>query len=78
VPTEPGIAGFERVWSMGWPFWAKRRLRGLRLVASDAPLDVGAGQVVEGPVVALLLLVTGRTEAARVRLTGPGVVSLAA
>ena len=78
VPTEPGIAGFERVWSMGWPFWAKRRLRGLRLVATDAPLDVGAGQVVEGPLVALLLLVTGRTEAARARLTGPGVVSLAA
>lgn len=78
VPTEPGVAGFERVWTMGWPFWAKRRLRGLRLIATDAPVDVGEGQVVEGPLVALMLLVTGRTEAARARLTGPGVGSLAA
>lgn len=77
LPIEPGMAGFERVWSMGWPFWAKRRLRGLRLVASDAPVDVGTGQVVEGPLAALLLLVTGRTEAARARLTGPGVGTLA-
>jgi uncharacterized protein (TIGR03083 family) len=78
VPTEPGVAGFDRVWSMGWPFWARRRLRGLRLVATDAPVDVGAGPVVEGPLVGLLLLVTGRTEAARARLSGPGVASLAA
>jgi hypothetical protein len=63
---------------MGWPFWARRRLRGLRLVATDAPVDVGAGPVVEGPLVGLLLLVTGRTEAARARLSGPGVASLAA
>lgn len=78
VPTETGIAGFERVWTMGWPFWAKRRMRGLRLVATDAPVDVGSGEVVEGPLVALLLLVTGRTEAARDRLSGPGAANLAA
>jgi uncharacterized protein (TIGR03083 family) len=73
VPTPAGVAGFERVWTMGWPFWARRRLRGLRLVATDAPVDVGAGAAVEGPLAALLLLVTGRTEAAARRLTGPGV-----
>jgi len=63
---------------MGWPFWAKRRLRGLRLVATDAPVDVGSGDVVEGTLVALLLLVTGRTKAARDHLSGPGATNLAA
>lgn len=76
VPTEPGVAAFDRVWTMGWPFWARRRLRGLRLVATDAPVDVGAGEVVEGPLAALLMLVAGRTEAAARQLTGPGVVQL--
>ena len=78
VPTEAGVAAFERVWAMGWPFWAKRRLRGLRLVATDAPVDVGSGDVVEGTLVALLLLVTGRTKAARDHLSGPGATNLAA
>ena len=78
LPTEAGVAGFDRGWAMGWPFWAKRRLRGLRLLATDAPVDVGSGAVVEGPLVALLLLLTGRAEAARDRLSGPGAARLAA
>lgn len=78
VPTDAGVASFERVWMMGWPFWAKRRLRGVRLVATDAPVDAGDGEVVEGPLATLLLLVTGRTDAAVRRLTGPGVERLAA
>lgn len=76
VPAEAAAAGFERVWSMGWPFHARKRLRGLRLVATDAPVDVGEGSVVEGRVGDLLLLATGRTEAAVRRLTGPGLARL--
>jgi uncharacterized protein (TIGR03083 family) len=72
VPTDTGVAAFERAWSMGWPFWARRRLRGARLVASDAPVDVGSGEVIEGSLADLLLLVTGRTAAAAARLSGPG------
>ncbi|MBA2507260.1 MAG: hypothetical protein H0V32_00750 [Nocardioidaceae bacterium] len=58
---------------MGWPFHARRRLRGLRLVATDADLSVGDGALVEGTVGDLLLLITGRTAAATRRLRGPGV-----
>lgn len=76
VPVEAAVAGFERTWSMGWPFHARKRLRGLRLVATDAPIDVGEGEVVEGRVGDLLLLATGRTDAAVRRLAGPGLARL--
>jgi uncharacterized protein (TIGR03083 family) len=72
MPVDAARAGADRVWRMGWPFWAKRRLRGLRLVATDAPWSAGAGAEVRGPVQALLLLLTGRTEAALPSLDGPG------
>ena len=62
---------------MGWPFWAKRRLRGLRLVATDTTWSAGEGAEVRGPVQALLLLLTGRIEAALPHLDGPGAKQLA-
>lgn len=77
MPVPAALAGFERVWRMGWPFHARRRLRGFRLVATDGPVDVGDGVAVEGRVQDLLLLVTGRTAAAAERLHGPGVADLA-
>ena len=76
VPTDAGVASFERLWSMGWPFWPQRRTRGTRLVATDAPIDVGEGDVVEGTLADLLLLITERTDAAMQRLGGPGLARL--
>lgn len=78
MPPAAARAGASRVWSMGWPFWARRRLRGVRLVATDVEWSAGAGAVVEGPIDALLLLLTGRVTAALPRLTGPGVPVVAA
>jgi len=78
VPADAAAAGADRVWEMGWPFWAKRRLRGLALTATDAPWSVGAGDAVEGPIVALLLLLTGRTATAAPLLSGAGVPRLTA
>jgi uncharacterized protein (TIGR03083 family) len=79
VPMPPGaaVAGAARVWAMGWPFWARRRLRGVRLVATDADWAAGAGQEVSGPIGALLLLLTGRSATAAASLAGPGVPLLA-
>lgn len=71
MPVAAAVAGAQRVWSMGWPFWAERRFRGVRLRATDAEWAAGEGDVVEGPISALLLLLTGRTVAVD-RLTGPG------
>lgn len=72
IPTEPGLSAFNRAWSMGWPFHAKRRMRGYELIAIDADLKVGSGTTVEGRLGDLLLLITGRTAAAIPHLTGPG------
>ncbi len=37
MPTDAAVAGFERVWKMGWPFHARRRLRGIHLAVTDGP-----------------------------------------
>ena len=77
MPIDAASAGAERVWTMGWPFWARRRLRRLRLQATDVQWSVGEGPEVRGPIGALLLLLTGRP-AALPGLTGDGVPELTA
>ena len=55
-----GALASQRVWSMGFPFHARKRLAGLHLVATDHPWQAGEGTRVEAPVGELLMLVTGR------------------
>jgi uncharacterized protein (TIGR03083 family) len=43
MPLDAAADGASRIWEMGWPFRAKRRLRGLRLTATDVDWTVGAG-----------------------------------
>lgn len=69
-------AGADRVWTMGWPFHAHRRLRGLRLVATDTVWSVGDGPEVTGPIQSMLLAVTGRPVAVQ-GLAGLGAATLA-
>ena len=75
MPTDAGAAGAARVWAMGWPFWARRRFREYRLVATDANWSAGAGAEIHGAIDALLLLLTGRP-AGLTRLTGDGANAL--
>jgi uncharacterized protein (TIGR03083 family) len=77
VPADAAATAAQRAWSMGFPFRAARRLAGFRLLATDHPWAAGGGVPVEGPISALLLLVTGRT-AALPQLAGPGAADLAA
>jgi uncharacterized protein (TIGR03083 family) len=76
IPPAAAAEGATRVWAMGWPFWARRRLRGLHLSATDVDWSVGSGAEVRGPIRALLLLLTGRTAAAAPLLSGPGLARL--
>jgi len=76
VPVDSAAQGLDRVWGMGWPFRGRARLDGLELRATDADWRQGNGPVVAGPALALLLLLTGRTEAALPSLTGDGVAGL--
>jgi uncharacterized protein (TIGR03083 family) len=56
---------------------AGRRIRGLRLTATDVAWSHGAGQEVSGTGEALLMAMTGRPEAVE-ELSGPGQATLAA
>jgi len=76
MPAEAARTGAERVWTMGWPFWARRHLRGLRMIATDTDWSVGAGVELRGPIAMLLLLLTGRTATALPHLSGPGVQTI--
>lgn len=73
MPSEAARAGAQRVWTMGWPFWARRRLRGVSLRAVNLTWTVGDGPEVNGNIADLLMLLTGRTTTALARLSGPGV-----
>ncbi len=77
VPPVPAAVAARRGWDMGFPFHARRRLAGLRLVATDGDLVLGEGAPVEGTTGDLLLLVTGRTATVD-RLSGAGASRLAA
>ena len=79
TPPDAGAAAATRIWELRWPFWfgAKRRLGSFTLTATDADWTIGTGPEIAGPITAILLLLTGRTEAATPMLTGDGVRSLA-
>ncbi|HTW16293.1 MAG TPA: maleylpyruvate isomerase family mycothiol-dependent enzyme [Nocardioides sp.] len=80
VPAAAAAFTLERIWSMGWPFHARRRLAGVRFrAAPETPAGwaAGEGPEVRGTPAALALLMTGRTAAALPMLHGPGVARLA-
>jgi len=54
---------------------ARGRIRGLSLVATDSPWRTGGGPQVSGPILALIMVMTGRT-AFLADVTGPGVEHL--
>ncbi|GAA1862235.1 maleylpyruvate isomerase family mycothiol-dependent enzyme [Asanoa iriomotensis] len=60
LPPHAAAAAADRIWSRPWLFRAMKPLRGYAFVAADADFRVGNGPVVEGPIDAILLLMTGR------------------
>lgn len=75
MPVDAARAAADRVWRRSFPFRARKRLAGLRLVATDDGWTVGDGEVVEGSIADLLLMMTGRPVVLP-RLTGPGVAQV--
>jgi uncharacterized protein (TIGR03083 family) len=80
LPMPPAAAAYaaSRVWSPGYRMWPRSRFAGYRLTATDTDWSAGDGDVVSAPIAAILLLLTGRTEAALPDLSGPGAPRLAA
>ena len=77
VPHEAAATAAQRAWDLNWPFRTKKGLRGFRLSATDHTWQIGEGTLVEGPVRALLMLVTGRNVVLP-ELSGPGADELRA
>lgn len=75
MPREAARAAADRIWTKSFPFKARKRLGGLRLIATDIDWSVGTGEEVRGPISALLLLLSGR-HATVPQLTGAGVANL--
>ena len=60
MPADAAAAAAQRVWGMGFPFRAQRRIRGVELAATDADFRVGHGHRVEAPIRDILMLLAGR------------------
>ena len=75
VPTPAAAAAATRVWSIGQPWHARKRLSGLRFTATDTAWSVGEGAEVRGPIAALLMVLTGRP-AGLAALSGEALVEL--
>jgi uncharacterized protein (TIGR03083 family) len=71
MPLQAARAAAEHTWRMGFPFHARKRLRGFQLSATDVDWSAGEGVRIEGTIAALLLLASGRPAVLH-RLTGPG------
>lgn len=77
MPTDAAVVAADRVWSMSFPFHARRRAAGVLLAATDAQWQRGSGDDVSGPLAAILLVLTGRA-AGLARLAGTGTERIAA
>lgn len=75
VPADAASAAATTIWQLGWPFWTRRRFRGLRFRATDTDWSAGEGLEVRGPISVLILGLTGRSVALP-HLEGPGHVEL--
>lgn len=72
VGDDTAIACLEMYKKAAFPIGSKKRVRGLRLVATDVDWSYGEGPEVSGPTLALLLAMTGRAPGLE-NLTGDGV-----
>jgi uncharacterized protein (TIGR03083 family) len=69
--VEASAACLEMYRTASFPVGGKKRIRGLRLVATDTDWSAGDGPEVTGPAASLLLAMTGR-DAGLADLSGPG------
>lgn len=69
------VACLDLYKNASFPFGSKKRIAGLRLVATDADWSHGEGPEVTGPALVLLLAMTGRHEGLP-ELSGPGEATL--
>ena len=62
MPTEAAVEVANHMWRMRFPMHPAARLRGLRLVATDADFAVGEGREVRAPIRDLVMVIAGRRD----------------
>ncbi|WP_123028797.1 maleylpyruvate isomerase family mycothiol-dependent enzyme [Mycolicibacterium stellerae] len=60
MPVPAAVIAAERLWTMGFPFNARRRFPNLTFAATDADFSVGDGDVVRGPIQDIVMTLSGR------------------
>lgn len=75
-PADTAIAVADRIHKIGFLFGTRKRIAGLRLVASDVTWSKGDGAEVTGPIEALFMMMAGR-HGAIIDLSGEGIATLA-
>jgi uncharacterized protein (TIGR03083 family) len=60
MPVPAAVVAAERVWTMGFPFNARKHFPNVRFTATDADFSVGKGDQVRAPVLDILMTLTGR------------------
>lgn len=75
MPAQAAELAAGRVWPDLFPFRAAKRLAGIRFAATDCAWTAGEGTAIEGPISAILLVLTGRP-AGLTQLSGPALEEL--
>ena len=60
MPIPAAVIAAERVWKMGFPFYARKRYPNVSFTATDADFSVGTGEEVRGPIQDILMTLSGR------------------
>lgn len=60
MPTAAAVIAADRLWTMGFPFHARKRFAGTRLRATDAEFTAGRGEPVDAPIRDIVLALSGR------------------
>ncbi len=63
MPVDAAVEAAQRLSTMKFPINARRRLHGIRLVATDADFAAGAGREVSAPIRDIVMVLSGRAEA---------------
>lgn len=60
MPIPAAVVAAQRVWTMGFPFNARKRFPNVTFTATDANFSVGQGEEVRGPIQDILMTLSGR------------------
>jgi uncharacterized protein (TIGR03083 family) len=60
MPIPAAVVAAERVWTMGFPFNARKRFPNTKFIALDADFSVGEGNDVRAPIRDILMTLSGR------------------